>query len=383
MPKLRKVSDREKLKPRRDPYFEPLATGRALGFRKMSASAEGTWVARWRDPDTGKQHHKPLGGFDDLTPSERYDAAKMAAAAWFEHLGLGGSAKTVTVANACAQYVAHLARSKRPQVAEEVQRRFDRYVLDTQLAGVALESLTPRHVRAWRQELEDLPTPSGKPRAPATLNRDLVCVKAALNHARKTGLIGTDYAWRETLAPIRGAGRRRDVYLDRSQRKRLIAAAAPDLAQFIRVLCILPLRPGAVAALTAGDYDRRLKMLTIRTDKAGAGRKFKLPPAAARTFASASKDKLPGAHLFTRADGVPWNKDNWKLPIRAAMQDAGLPDKATLYSLRHSTITDLVTAGTDLATVASIAGTSVLMIQRNYHHLQQDVAANALANLAL
>ena len=383
MATLRKVTHREKLKPRRDPYFESLATGCALGFRKMSAATEGTWVARWRDPATGKQHHKPLGSFDELTPSDRYDAAKRAADAWFRHLGMGGSTDAFTVADACNEYVANLARDKRHKVADETQRRFERYVLGDRIATLPLEKLAPRHLRKRRQALEDLPTPSGRPRAAATLNRDLVCLKAALNHAVRMGYIGTDYAWRETLTPIKNANQRRDVYLDRAQRKRLIAAAAPDLAEFIRVLCLLPLRPGAVAALTVADYDRRLKTLTIRVDKAGAGRKFKLPPAAARLFTTASKDKLPGAHLFTRADGVPWNKDNWKLPMRAAMSSAGLPDKATAYSLRHSTITDLVTAGTDLATVAAIAGTSVLMIQRNYHHLQQDVAANALANLAL
>ena len=39
--------------------------------------------------------------------------------------------------------------------------------------------------------------------------------------------------------------------------------------------------------------------------------------------------------------------------------------------------------GTDLATVASIAGTSILMIQDNYHHLQQEAAAAALEKVAL
>jgi site-specific recombinase XerD len=53
------------------------------------------------------------------------------------------------------------------------------------------------------------------------------------------------------------------------------------------------------------------------------------------------------------------------------------------YALRHSTITDLVTGGLDLMTVAQVSGTSVVMIERHYAHLQSDRAAAALAGLVL
>ena len=79
-------------------------------------------------------------------------------------------------------------------------------------------------------------------------------------------------------------------------------------------------------------------------------------------FAQASKDKLPGAPLFTRADGSGWTKDSWKNVVRAAALAASLPTGVTLYTLRHSTITDLVHGGLDLLTVAQISGTSVAMI---------------------
>jgi hypothetical protein len=46
-------------------------------------------------------------------------------------------------------------------------------------------------------------------------------------------------------------------------------------------------------------------------------------------------------------------------------------------------ITDLVTAGLDLFTVAKLAGTSVAMIEKHYGQLQHDVARRALAGLAL
>jgi integrase len=123
-------------------------------------------------------------------------------------------------------------------------------------------------------------------------------------------------------------------------------------------------------------------LLHIKVDKTGT-RTIKLPPATAELFLLSAEDKLPKAPLFSRADGLAWNKDSWKYPVKSAAIAAKMPDGTTAYTLRHSVITDLVHGGLDLLTVAQISGTSVRMIERHYGHLRGDVAANALATLAL
>jgi integrase len=55
----------------------------------------------------------------------------------------------------------------------------------------------------------------------------------------------------------------------------------------------------------------------------------------------------------------------------------------TCYAMRHSTITDLVTGGLDLLTVALLSGTSIAMVERHYGHLRAEHAEAALATLAL
>lgn len=84
-----------------------------------------------------------------------------------------------------------------------------------------------------------------------------------------------------------------------------------------------------------------------------------------------------------RINGMAWNKDSWKHPIAEAVKAAGLPAEATAYTLRHSTITDLVTAGLPLLTIAQISGTSAEMIERHYGHLASDAAVKALSELAI
>lgn len=384
MPAITKVADREKLKPRREPYWHRVSAGCYLGLRVLTPSSAGSWVARYRDTDTEKQHYKALGTFDHLPDNERFDAAIKAAREWFNHLGMGGSTESYTVTDVCTRYVAHLKRSKGDKAANDVQRRFAQYVLDnTRFANTDLAKLRPATIEAWRERLQDRAIASGGLRTASTLNRDMTAFRAALNLAHADGLVASTLPWRGKLAPIKGADGQRNVYLDRDQRRKLIEPATPDLALFLRALCLLPLRPGALAVLTAGNYDKRLQTLTIGKDKAGKDRKIKLPPVTAAVFETAAKDKLPGAPLFARTDGKPWNKDAWKHPFRAAADAARLPEAATMYVLRHSVITDLVHGGLDLLTVAQISGTSVRMIESHYGHLRSEVAATALERLAL
>ena len=163
----------------------------------------------------------------------------------------------------------------------------------------------------------------------------------------------------------------------------LVERASPDLAEFLRALSLVPLRPGALAALAVVNFDKSLGVLTIGRDKAGRDRKIKLPEVTAAFFKGVSKGKLPTAPLLARADGKPWTKDSWKWPVKAAATAAGLPATTTAYVVRHSVITDLVVGGLDLATTAVLSGTSVAMIERHYMHLQADRAAAALAGLTL
>lgn len=388
-----KVIDRDRLKARHEPYFVKIETGLYLGFQKLTADSVGGWIARSRDGETKKQTKKALGDFGHLPPAGRHDAAKKAATEWFTHLGKGGSTKAKTVKAACEDYVKHIRADRGDKPADDMAMRFKRWVYaDAGLAGTELQKLTKTRVENWRKVLAKTPArinrdaravPLTRPRAASSVNRDMAALRAALNHAHDAGDVTTDMAWRVALRPTKNADGRRDVYLDRAQRRALIDKAPADLAVFLRCLSLVPLRPGAVAALTAGNFDKRLSTLLIGKDKAGADRRIKLPTTTAALFAGLSKDKLPAAPLLARADGAAWNKDSWKWPLKAAAGLAELPATATAYTLRHSVITDLVTGGLDLLTIAQLSGTSVAMIERHYGHLRADHAAAALATLAL
>ena len=123
--------------------------------------------------------------------------------------------------------------------------------------------------------------------------------------------------------------------------------------------------------------------MTIGKDKTGKPRRISVTSRCGELLADQAENKLPGAPLFMRGNGKAWDKNSWKLPIAAAVSAAGLPSAATAYTLRHSTITDLVSAGLPLLTIAQISGTSAEMIERHYGHLASDAAVKALGELAL
>lgn len=376
------VKNREKLKPQREPYWHKLASAQFLGFRPSTIGKGGTWIARFYDRETGRKPTRSLGDFGHLPPNERFTAASAEAREWFKHLSGGGASDPITVRQACERYA---------KDHDEAATRFARYVYNDPIAKVLLHKLTDKQVREWRKRLEAIParvtrSKTGKqktrPRAAATVNRDMVALRAALNLALDQGDVLSARAWRKALEPAEAKGRR-SLYLDRDQRRALLAELPKDAAAFARGMCLLPLRPGALAALCVRDFDARTMSLAIERDKVGNGRTILLPVETAALLKEQSKSKLPSAPLFARADGKAWNKDAWKLPIKAAIHAAELPPSATAYTLRHSTITDLVQGGLDLLTVAQVSGTSVSMIEKHYGHLQRKRAAEALAGLAL
>jgi hypothetical protein len=134
--------------------------------------------------------------------------------------------KLETMANTCRAYLAN----KPNAIAEGV---FRRHVYDDPIATVKLDKLRRRHLKEWRKRLEETPAlvsrnkkgkKRTKQRTESSINRDMVPMRAASGQVLVPGVPNTDAAWQEALKPHKGADKRRDVYLDRAERKALLDA---------------------------------------------------------------------------------------------------------------------------------------------------------------
>jgi integrase len=382
---LSRVKDRDALPARREPHWQRIRPKCFLGYRPSSREGLGNWIARAYDEDAHTYRLKAIGDFGKLPGRDRFTVAKQEAEAFADFIEAGGffESSVETVGDACKRYAG---------TNYESNNRFKRFVYSDPIAAVKLAKLRRRDLLAWRRRMEEKPAfvtrrKKGaiitRLRAPATVNREMSMVRAALNKVLAHGTPDTERAWQEALRPIRNASRQRTLYLDRDQRRTLLQQVSPEVEPFVRTLCLLPLRPGAVAHLTAGDFDRRTFELTIGKDKSGKPRRILVPLEVGSVLAEQTKDKLPGAHLFIRANGKPWTFEFWGALIKKAVVSGGLPPGTTAYTLRHSTITDLVNGGLPLLTVGQISDTSAEMIEKHYGHLCRHAATEALATLAL
>ena len=58
--KIDTVSSRDRLKPRREPYWHRVSKGCYLGFRKMVSTGHGNWIARAMQESSGKEVARTL-----------------------------------------------------------------------------------------------------------------------------------------------------------------------------------------------------------------------------------------------------------------------------------------------------------------------------------
>jgi len=169
--------------------------------------------------------------------------------------------KRDTVIAALETYLNDLRRHDREDAAETAEGRFRtalRFDYKSKsyrdpLAGMQLEDTTQDDFLEWCDRLR-----SG--RLPRTVNRLVRAVSAGLNRANRLGHIGNPTTWRLEALPdddeVETA-----VFLTRAQRSRLIAAAVPAAAAFLRGLELSGARPKELSAATAGDFDgERLKL---------------------------------------------------------------------------------------------------------------------------
>lgn len=382
---LSRVGERGKLKPRREPHWMRLSSGCFVGFRPSKRGGAGTWIARVYNEETGRYLVKSLGDYGDALGNEVFARAKKDTEAIAELVERGGDPRPnfETVSDVCRYY----ARSR-----SDAEGRFRRYVYGDPIAKVKIGKLRRRHLLDWRERLENTPALVSRrkngnrefrERAASSVNRDMAVLRAALSTVLQKGAPQTEAAWQEALKPTPNADGRRTLYLDRMQRKKLLAVTDKEAEPFVHALCLLPLRPGALASLRCQDFEPRTSELAIGKDKNGKPRRIKLPTRATELVRMQAQGKPPSAPLFARLNGTPWNKNSWKKPIKLAAKAADLPADTTAYTLRHSTITDLVIAGLPLLTIAQISGTSAEMIERHYGHLTSEAATQALQTLAI
>lgn len=196
-----------------------------------------------------------------------------------------------------------------------------------------------------------------------TIRKELVILRAALNHDRKEGRIThTPYIWMPKGADPK------DRWLTRKEAADLIKAArvnANHLPWFILISLYSGQRKMAVLNLTWDRVDLQRGLINWQYGKETNKRRPKQPmPDELKMFLGyLSRYGTRGFVLNRGGKGI----QDIRRGLSAALKRANI-DGCTPHTLKHTAITWLLQNGTDIWSVAGFTGTSVKTLESIYGH---------------
>src|SRR3954462_13265259 len=219
------------------------------------------------------------------------------------------------------------------------------------------------------------------PVAPATLQRKTACLRSFYRHLRREGVIEHD-----PTADLRAPRRSQKLpqVLSRGEVARLLGtpkgttpAALRDRA-LLELMYACGLRASEAIDLEVGDLDLRVAVLRAR----GKGSKERLVPvgreaiAAVRAYLERGRPALVGLrderHLFLNQLGSGLTRQGLYKIVQRHARAAGLDDRMSPHTLRHTFATHLLAGGCDLRSVQEMLGHADVATTQIYTHVSAE-----------
>src|SRR4051812_20989482 len=230
--------------------------------------------------------------------------------------------------------------------------------------------------------LAELAEGNGRPpSSPATIHRKTACLRSFYRHLRREGLRDSD-----PTASISGPrrGRRLPKVLNRdevaklrSQPKGTAPTALRDRA-LLELMYACGLRASEAIGLEVADVDLDEGVLRAR----GKGSKERVVPVgraavtAIRAYVAHARPALvrlaPERALFVNFRGQALTRQGLYKIVRRHATSAGLADRMSPHTLRHTFATHLLSGGCDLRSVQEMLGHADVATTQLYTHLSAD-----------
>ena len=211
--------------------------------------------------------------------------------------------------------------------------------------------------------------------SPATVNRELACLKHIFVKAIEWGKIASSPA--SKVKKFREPNRR-VRYLEEEEIERLYETCSEHLRPIIAVALNTGMRKGEILNLKWADVNLRTRVISILNSKNGEKREIPINDDLARTLFGVRKNpKSP--YVFCKEDGMPYR--DVKVGFRAALRRAKIKN-FRFHDLRHTFASHLVMRGVDLKTVQELLGHKDMRMTLRYSHLSADHKRAAVEKLS-
>jgi integrase/recombinase XerD len=220
-----------------------------------------------------------------------------------------------------------------------------------------------------------------RPASPATIHRKSACLRSFYRHLRREGLRDSDPT-AGLSAPRRS--RKLPHVLTRGEIDRLLSQPCGTGPHALRDRALLELmyacglRASEAIGLELGDLDVEERVLRAR----GKGSKERIVPigqAALRAVRIYLERGRPGlvkdgteAHLFVNFRGGQLTRQGLYKIVRRHATSAGLADRMSPHTLRHTFATHLLAGGCDLRSVQEMLGHADVSTTQLYTHLSSE-----------
>jgi integrase/recombinase XerD len=223
--------------------------------------------------------------------------------------------------------------------------------------------------------------PDHRPASPATIHRKSACLRSFYRHLRREGLRESDPT-ASLSAPRRS--RKLPQVLTRDEVEELLSqpsgtdpSALRDRA-LLEVMYASGLRASEAIGLELSDVDLEERVLRAR----GKGSKERIVPigqAALRALAAYLERGRPKLvktsvepHLFVNFRGGQLTRQGLYKIVRRHAVTAGLADRMSPHTLRHTFATHLLAGGCDLRSVQEMLGHADVSTTQLYTHLSSE-----------
>lgn len=190
---------------------------------------------------------------------------------------------------------------------------------------------------------------------PQSVNRDITCLRAALNHARTLhGQEVPALAWSRVRAK---EPHHRIRFLSRDEYARLLTASDPALQRIVRFAVATGLRKDNILSLDWRAVDLSSSRVTVLLK----GEKLHSIRLTGEVRAMLATDTVRKGRVFDTA--------NFRRRWYRAVKDAGLDD-FRFHDLRHTFASWARMAGADLADICEALGHSNISVTMRYAHIE-------------
>jgi integrase len=347
------------------PVFMSIGRGLSVGYRRNRTA--GTWVFRQSDGKGGFQT-RAIGHADDFNEANSEDILDFwQAQDRIRSLVQSDNRKIspLRVSEAFDGYIPKL-RAKNARTAKDTEGRLAKHFFP-KFGRRRVIDLSQTEVGNWHASLaKQSDDEEVVRRSKDSANRVLSMVKAFLNDAwqDKRNHVPSNDAWRN-VKPFKNVSRAREVRYSPGQARVLIESCADEhFADLVTGSYLTGARYGELSGARIVDFDVGAK--TLRVSGKTGSRDIILQSSAVDFFKRITKGRPRDAFIFVKADGKKWQPSEQTRPMKAAIKEAKLDDRGSLYALRHTYISEAIERNTPLTILAKNCGTSVRIIEKTY-----------------